>query len=68
MLWAYSRSWLELQIDSVLNQSQETALTDGLRIGLDAAQAVKRSNPEQPFRVVLDDLANFWPPAGCVLA
>ena len=68
VLWAYTRSWLELQLDSMLNHNQETGLTDGLRAGLDAAHAVKRSNPEQPVRIVMDDLANFWPPTRCVVA
>lgn len=60
VLWAHSRSWLELQVDSML--SQESGLTDGLRAGLDAAQAIKRNNPEQPIRLVLSDLSDFWPP------
>lgn len=62
ILWAYTRCWLESQVDQRLAESSDQGdLADGLRLGKDAVAATQRDHPEEVRRVVLDDVADFWP-------
>lgn len=62
ILWAYTRCWLESQVDQHLAKSSDKGdLAKGLRLGKDAVAATQRDHPEEVRRVVLDDVADFWP-------
>ena len=62
ILWAYTRSWLECQVDKHLADGNDKGnLVTGLRLGMDAVASTKRD--EEVHRVVCDDVAGFWPPA-----
>lgn len=64
ILWAYTRCWLESQVDSHLSENSDKGdLVSGLRLGQDAVASAQREHPEEVHRVVLDDVANFWPPS-----
>ena len=62
ILWAYTRCWLESQVDQRLAESSDKGdLANGLRLGKDAVAATQRDHREEVHRVVLDDVADFWP-------
>lgn len=62
ILWAYTRCWLESQVDQHLAESLEKGdLANGLRLGKDAVASTQHNHPEEVHRVVLDDVADFWP-------
>lgn len=61
ILWAYTRCWLESQVDRHLaDSSGKGDLASGLRAGKDA---VASTHPQEVHRVVLDDVNDFWPPS-----
>ena len=61
ILWAYTRCWLESQVDRHLaDSSGKGDLVSGLRVGKDA---VAGTQPQEVHRVVLDDVSDFWPPS-----
>lgn len=64
VLWAYIRCWLESQVDRHLAESLgKGGLVNGLRVGKDAVACTQQGRPEEVHRVVLDDVADFWPPS-----
>ena len=68
ILWAYTRSWLESQVDKHLADGNDKGdVVASLRLGMDAVASTKRDHPEEVHRVVLDDVAAFWPPTRCDL-
>ena len=68
ILWAYTRSWLETQVDrSLAVKGNASELTAGLRLGQDAVAVTKRDHPEEVHCIVLDDVEAFWPPDRCGL-
>ena len=66
VLWAYTRCWLEAQVDRQLAAGQDQDDSDlhaALSVGTDAVAATRRDRPEEVHKVVLDDVTGFWPPS-----
>lgn len=67
VLWAYTRSWLETQVDKQLAENQEDQdnadLRAALRVGVDAVASVRHDHLQEVHKVVLDDITGFWPPS-----
>ena len=64
VLWAYTRCWLESQVDRHLAESSGKGdLVSGLQVGKDAVASTQQGCPEEVHKVVLDDVADFWPPS-----
>ena len=64
VLWAYTRCWLESQVDRHLAESSGKGdLVRGLQVGKDAVASTKQGRPEEVHRVVLDNVVDFWPPS-----
>lgn len=70
VLWAHTRCWLEGQVDRQLAAGQDQDDSDlhaALSVGVDVVAATQRDRPEEVHKVVLDDVAGFWPPSRYLL-